>query len=198
MRRLSIERAVERDNAAERRRGVGLVSLIVGVLDVIGTGNATGIGMLDDHAGRFSEQADALDRCISIGDVVEGKLFTLELPRGGNASRRSRLLDIERGLLVRVLAIAHVLRLDKLHAVAVPELDLDGFTALVKLPAAQVVRHDAIITGGMLERLNRQAKTLGSVEPPIPIFHRVEHDSVVRVVHNHRHGTVILGGGPQH
>src|SRR5690606_26784529 len=56
---LRIQLAVEGDDAAERRLGIGGVGQVVGLADaalfVGGHGHAAGVGVLDDDAGRLDE-----------------------------------------------------------------------------------------------------------------------------------------------
>ena len=87
--------------------------LAIGVEQVGPFGDAAGIGVLDDDAGRGArrvELADAFVGRVGVVDVVVGQLLALQLPRGGDAGplvgRR-----VERRRLVRVLAIAQ--RLDQ-------------------------------------------------------------------------------------
>ena len=87
--------------------------LAIGADQIGAFGDAAGVGVLDDDAGggaRRIELGDAFIGRIGVVDVVVGQFLALQLPRGGDAGalvgRR-----IERGLLVRVLAVAQ--RLDQ-------------------------------------------------------------------------------------
>ena len=87
--------------------------LAIGADEIGAFGDAAGIGVLDDDAGRGArriELADAFIGRIGIVDVVVGQFLALQLPRGGDA-RALVGRAIERGRLVRVLAVAQ--RLDQ-------------------------------------------------------------------------------------
>jgi hypothetical protein len=70
--------------------------------------------MFDDHAGRSTEGFHAFECGIGVGDIVVGQFLSLQLHSGTDARIRWLLLHIESSLLMRVLAIAHVLALDEL------------------------------------------------------------------------------------
>ena len=110
-RRLGVERAVERDDAAERRDRIAGERLAIGVEQVFAFGDAARIGVLDDGAGRRArriELGDAFVGRVGVVDVVVGELLALRLPRGGDAEAHVRRA-IERRRLVRVLAVAQFL-----------------------------------------------------------------------------------------
>ena len=128
-RRFGVERAVERDDAAERRGLVAGEGLAIGLDQTFALGDAARIGVLDDGAGRAArriELGDAFVSGVGVVDVVVGELLALRLARGGDAEAHHRRA-IERRRLVRVLAVAQ--RLDQ--------------------PAAE----GAIIRCGVIERL---------------------------------------------
>ncbi|MNC37935.1 hypothetical protein D3C75_865200 [compost metagenome] len=54
-----------------------MVGALIGGKQVLTDSNATRVGMLDDHAGRFGKFFHTFQRRIGIGDVVVGKCFTL-------------------------------------------------------------------------------------------------------------------------
>ena len=71
--------------------------------------------MLDDDAGgALVELLDAFQSGISIGDIVIGKFFTLQLARGSNGRFPFRRVGVEHGVLMRILAVAQLLRLDEI------------------------------------------------------------------------------------
>jgi hypothetical protein len=82
--------------------------------------------VLDDHAGRRRKLADALERGICIGKVVERKLLALQL-RSRAEGRALRVGgDVERRLLVRVLAVAQIETLAELQREQIGELSGRG------------------------------------------------------------------------
>ena len=66
-----VELAVEGDDAAEGRGGVGAVRPVIRVHQRNGRGHAAGVGVLDDHAGRLVEHAHAFDGGIRVRNIVE-------------------------------------------------------------------------------------------------------------------------------
>ena len=67
--------------------------------------------MLHDHAGGVGELGDQAPGRVQIEDVVERELLALQLARGGHRIQRRAEVAVERGALVRVLAVAQVLHL---------------------------------------------------------------------------------------
>ena len=101
--------AVEGDDAAECASGVGGVGEFVGIQGIGGDGYAARIGVFDDHAGGRVEGFDGFPSGIGIGDVVVGQFFALQLFVGGKAACCGVNIAVERGALVRIFAVAHVL-----------------------------------------------------------------------------------------
>ena len=197
----AVQLAVEGDDAAERRLAVGGVGQIVGLADAAFIfryhGDAAGVGMLDDHAGRLGEALHALQRGVGVGHVVERQLLALQLLGSGDAGF-VRLFDIEGGLLVRVLAVAHVLRLDELHVVGAREqaaiFGAELLGALVD--TAQVVGDHAVVAGGVLERLERQVEALGVGQPAV--LQVVDHCRVVLGIDHDGDVLVVLRRAADH
>ncbi len=197
----AIQLAVEGDDAAEGRLAVGGVGQVIGLADAAFVfrydGDATGVGMLDDHAGRLGEALHAFQRGVGVGHVVERQLLALQLPGGGDAGF-VRLLDVKGGLLMRVLAVAHVLRLDELHVVGAREqaaiFGAELLGALVD--AAEVVGDHAVIAGGVLERLERQVEALGIGQPAV--LQVVDHCRVVLGVDHDGDILVVLRRAADH
>ncbi len=102
-----VERAVERDDAAERGHRIAGVGALVGLAEIGAERDAARIGMLDDDAcRRLAERLDAFERGIGIGDVVERQLLAGQYARGGDGARRHFVFDVQRAALVRILAVA--------------------------------------------------------------------------------------------
>ena len=105
--RFGVERAVERDDAAE---GGGLVAgqrLSVGDEQAATFRHAARIGVLDDHAGRGAlgvELGHAFIGRVGVVDVVVRQLLSLHLPRRCDTEALA-WAAIERRTLMRVLAI---------------------------------------------------------------------------------------------
>ena len=106
-----VELAVDPDDAAERRDRVGLERVPVGLDELVVRRQPDGVGVLDDRDGRRRVVAgDAVGR-IEVEQVVERRAVALELGRVGQRAAAMGGLAIERGALVRVLAVAQVVDL---------------------------------------------------------------------------------------
>src|SRR5882762_3964996 len=106
--RFRIQRAIDGDDAAVWRLRVTGEGLAVSADQIGALGDPAGVGMLDDDAGRGPrriEFGDAFIGRVSIVDVVVRQLLALQLPRRGDAWAFVRRA-IERGLLMRVFAVA--------------------------------------------------------------------------------------------
>ncbi len=103
---VAIDRAIDADHSAERRHRIALQRPLVS-LDQRGRYScAAGIGVLDDGADNLVELLRQVPRRLQIDDIVVAELFALELL----AIRYSltRAVGIERGLLMRILAVAQI------------------------------------------------------------------------------------------
>ena len=116
--------------------------------------------MLDDDAGRLNERLDALPRGVAVRDIVVREFLALQLSIGGDRSRRRRLVAIERGGLMRILAVAHLLRLvaGKMKRIGKAK------DRAIGAARGEPVCDRAIVGGCMRERLAHQAKARRSAE----------------------------------
>ena len=89
--------------------------MLIRLQRAVGDGDAAGVGVLDDDARGLVEGLHAFERRVGVGDVVIGQLLALQQARGGDAGLGRAVLDVERGLLVRVLAVAQPHGAGKLH-----------------------------------------------------------------------------------
>ena len=198
----AVQLAVEGDDAAEGGFAVGGVGQVVGLADAAFVlrhhGHAARVGMLDDHAGRLDEALHAFQRGVGVGHVVVGEFLALQLHGGGHAGLALLRLDVEGGDLVRVLAVAHFLRLDELAVEGARELaaafGAQGLGALVD--GAQVVGDHAVVGGGVLEGLEGQVEALRVGQAAglqglddAGVIAGVDHDGDV---------LVVLGGAADH
>src|SRR5690606_2898379 len=113
LRRGRVERAVEGDDAAEGTGRVGGVGPLVGLAAAAAHRHAAGAGVLDDHAGGRVELAHAFPGRIGVGDVVVARLLAVQLGERSERTGRRMQVAVERGLLVRVLAVTQVHYLDE-------------------------------------------------------------------------------------
>ncbi len=88
---------------------------MIGLVDGLAHAHTAGIGVLDSHsAGLFStELLEEVQRAVGVVDVVVGELLAVELLGGGQGVVAVADLPVEGGLLVGVLAVAHLLYLLK-------------------------------------------------------------------------------------
>ena len=100
-----VERAVERDDAAERADRVAGERLVPGLAQARADRGAARVGVLDDRDRRLGEFGDQLVGGVGVGVVVVGQLLALDLARGRDAGTVVAGA-VERGALVRVLAVA--------------------------------------------------------------------------------------------
>ena len=75
-----VQQAVQGNDAAEGRGGVGPERLAVGLQCIASNCYTTWVGVLDDDASGLAEALDALPGGIRIGNVVVAHLFALQLP----------------------------------------------------------------------------------------------------------------------
>ena len=198
---LAVQLAVEGNDAAECRLGIGGVSQVIGLANaafaVQGHGHAARVGVLDDHAGRLDEALHAFQCGVGVGHVVERQLLALQLHGGGHA-RLIGMLDIERGLLVRVLAVAHVLRFDELGGEGAREQAAvfggQGVAALVD--GAQVVGDHAVIGRGVLEGLEGQVEALRVAQAAD--FQGVDDRGIVAGIDHDGHVFVVFRSRTHH
>lgn len=77
--------AVDGDDAAEGRDGVALQRPGIGGRQIAAHGDAAGVGVFDDDAGRGLELGDQLIGGVGVGDVVVAQFLALRLPGMGDA-----------------------------------------------------------------------------------------------------------------
>src|SRR5690606_37958448 len=189
-------------DAAEGRFAVGGVGQVIGLADAALVfrhhRHAAGVGVLDDHAGRLDEALHAFQRGVGVGNVVVGQLLALQLHGGGHAGLALLRLDVEGSDLVRVLAVAHVLRLDELavegtrdRAAAFGGHGLGGL-----VDGAQVVGDHTVVGGGVLEGLEGQVEALGIGQAGG--LEGLQHARIVAGVDHDGDVLVVLGRGANH
>ncbi len=212
----AVQLAVEGDDAAERRLGVGGVGQFVGLANaafgIRADCHAARVGVLDDDAGRLDEALHAFQRGVGVGHVVVRQFLALQLDGSGDTGFGRLGFDIERRALVRVLAVAHFLGLVELAVEGAREFaaafGAQGFGGLVH--GAHVVGDHAVVGCGVLESLEHQVEALGVGQATgLEVFHDagvvagVDHDGDVFVVLGSRadHGRAadidVLDGGRQ-
>src|SRR5687768_4786808 len=105
--------------------------------------------MLDDHARGHVERAAALPGRVGVRDVVVAELLALQLPEARERALRRIALDVERGRLMRILAVA--------KALGEPELQVQPLRERPRLAGLvacrEPVRDHPVVLGRMAERL---------------------------------------------
>ena len=199
-RRSAVKRLFEGDDAAVRRRRIGLEGLRIRLGRGAADRHAAGVRVLDDDTRGRIERLHALPRRIGIGDVVVRKFLALQLRPVRQGARRRLGVAVERGALVRVLAIAQFLRLRQLHAEhrrVLGALRHAGGRALAAVgQRGEVVGDHAVVGGGVREHLLRQHELGGALD--LAGLQLGEHARVVHRVDDDRHVLPVLRRGTQH
>jgi len=187
-----VELAVEGDDPAECRLGVGGEGAVVGVEEGIPDRHAAGVGVLhNDACGPFGELFDALEGRVGVTDIVVGELLPLELAGGGDRRLLDVALHVEGGVLMGVLPVAHPLGLFELEGE-------DGRKLGVLLTEAlsEPVGDRPVVGGGMLVDLDGEAEVRFATDPPT--LQLIEDGGVVVVVDDDRDVAVVLRRAAQH
>ncbi len=155
---------------------------------------------LADRGAVGAEALDALPRRVGVGDVVVREFLALQLrPAGEQAACHARLA-IEGRALVRVLAVAHVLRLDELQVehrgVLRARRHVRARVLGAGIERGQVIGDHAVVGGGVSEDLLRQ-RELGCALHATG-FQLCEHLRVVGRLDHHRHVLPVLRRRAQH
>ncbi len=142
--------------------------------------------MLDDGDRGVVELGDQLEGGVGVVQVVEAELLALDL-RGAGDPGPGRAADIERRLLVRVLAIAQDLRAATAEREALGQLVAD----LAREPAGD----RGVIGAGMRVGLGGEAAAQIGGGAAVIAFHLLTHRIVVLRPGGDGNETVVLGGG---
>ena len=171
---------------------------LVGDEDIVGDGHAAGIRVLDNHAGRHLETAHAFPGGVGVGDIVVRQLLALQLPvmreRAGGRLR----FNIERCLLMRVLAVTHCLRLRVAQVEPVGKGLQAGLLAFLYRQRGEVVGDHAVIFGGMRERFFSERKTGCGCCGAVMHRHLFHQARVVAGIGDDGDEAIILGGSAHH
>jgi hypothetical protein len=185
------------------RGRVGLERLFVSAEQGAVNGDAAGVGVLDDDAGRGVECLDAFPSGIGVGDVVVRQFLALHLGVGGDAARQRRGVAVESGGLVRIFAIAQDLDAVEGQLQFVREdrrgrcgFGRFGFGAFVE--AGQPVGNRAVVAGGVREGLLRQAEAGTEMQRAAIGLHFGEQRFVVFRIGDDGDADVVLGRRTDH
>ena len=188
-----IQFAIEGNDAAEGRGGVGAVGVCVGFGDALGARDAAGVGMLDDYAGGGIELPHAFERGVAVGDIVVREFLALELLRLRHAGADGARIGVERGLLMRILAVAQIQMLAKRQIQVIRKgrrRAADG--------AGEVRRYHGVVLSGVRECLGGEPASHGVVGRALIGRQFVEQRAVVARIDHDRDRGMVLGGGAHH
>ena len=187
--RRRIQRPVHRDDAAIGRDGIAAQRLLVGLGKRCAGRHAAGIGVLDDGDRRRirGEVGDQLEGGVGVVDVVVGERFSLQLPGLGDA-RAGLGGEVERGRLVRVLAVAQPL--------AQPPGD-DQAVGKVVARVLRVERGDRRVIGGGAGE-GARGKPCAQGARNAALLQRSQHGAVIGRVGEDRDPGGVLGRGADH
>src|SRR5690554_1487355 len=189
-----VQFAVERDDTAKSRGGIGSEGQIVGLPDVAANGDAAGVGMFDNHAGRVRKRLDAFQCGVGIGDVVKAQLLALQLPGGGNTGFAGMSFSVEGSPLMGVLAVAHVLHFHKLGVEGAREIGI----VVIGGAASQIVGDGTVVSGGVFKGFYRQVKTGVPGQLAAVGVEFLQNPVIVAGIHDDGDVVVVLGGRADH
>ena len=150
--------------------------------------------MLDDGHGGLGEVVGGAECCVGVDEVVVAHGLAVDLVGLGDACRGC-LVHIERGLLVRVLAVAKHLGAFQGEAGVGGPVD-DAVAVLVEELAGGPGGHSGVVGGGVRERLCGEAAA--GLEVETALGGGADHVAVERRVHHNGDGGVVLSGGAHH
>ena len=168
-----VEFAVHADDPAERGDGIGLEGMAIGLDELVVRGEPDRVGVLDDRDRRRRVVPGDPVRGVQVEQVVERRHLALQPRRVGQGPAPVRRLAIERGALVRVLAVAQVVDLLEDHR--------QPARKDVPRDLVEVGRDLGVIGGHGAERLGREPRPRLGADLP-ELAHLVDDQLVVRRV----------------
>ena len=185
---LARERAVDGDDATERRRRIGRQRRAIGVVGRRSQGAAARVAVLDDHAGRDCEFLHEPGGGVEIEQVVERELLAAVLGHHREEVATSTRIHVVRGALVRVLAVGEIGHLDELAQVPVGE----------RLRIREPVGDRDVVARRVRERLGGQLAPSVEAEIARGLAQLVQHEAVALRIDQHRDRCEVLRGGAHH
>ena len=190
----SVEFSVERDDAAERRGGVGGVREFIGVRAVDAFGYAAGIGVFDDHARRRIELTHAFPRSIGIGKIVVAEFLTLKLSERRQRAGRRPQVAIERALLMWIFAVAKIHDFDEIAVV----LCRKQRAAAVVLDRRQIIADARVVLRDPIECGHGQREPCLRRQRPVVRIEFLEDACILRRVGDDRDARMVFRCGTEH
>ncbi len=179
-----IDPPVDGDHAAVSAFRVARESANVGELAAVRDGAAARVVVLDDRARRIVELLDELARRAEVEQVVERQLLAVQLAHAVEQVRRRAGARVERGRLVRVLAVAQV---DHLRVRVVPRRR----EAIVRA-RGEPRRDRRVVASRDGERLRREPLARVERQPTVVLAQLLERRLVVGRVNEHRREAAVL------
>ena len=187
--RRDVDRAVERDDAAEGAQRIGREGALVGLQRVGAERRSARVVVLDDHAGGLAEVGHDAAHRVEVEQVVERQLLAVVLLDHRQQMRPCADLLVVRGALVRVLAVRQVG--DLLVGADVQRREV---LRLLREPA----RDRGVVARGVGEGLGGERLARRHRQPGAGAAQLVEHGVVgLRARDDGRVG-VVLGGRADH
>ena len=181
------ERTVDRHDTAEDRHGIAGIGFQVGGVLILVDGHAAGVGVLHHDDGGLRKLSDALIGRLGVADVVVGELLALDHARSGDAGPLAAV-GIERGLLVRVLAVAQ-----RLHA---PGRDREPLGEGLAFVAGEPAGDCRIVGGRAAKSLGGEAAAQRQGGGALVGCQFGDHGGIVGGIDHHGHEIVVFGRRP--
>jgi hypothetical protein len=189
-------RPVRGHHSPEGAHRIAGVRLAVRLRDVGTERDAARIGVLDDRYAGLDEVVHRPPGGVRVGVVVVAHLLAGQLLGVGDAEVRTGS-DVQRGALVRVLAVAQ--DGGPLERLGNPSRKSGGGVVddvVRRYHGAEPAGHGHVVVSGMPEGGERQALPLRQGEPAGP--DRFDDVGVGARIHHDRDRRVVLGAGPHH
>ena len=106
-----VHSAVDGEDSAEHGNGVGFIRFYISVVNRLSDAYSAGICVLAGNHARLVEFFHELQSAVRVVDVIIGKLLAPKLFCLGQRSRTNKFFVIIGSALMRVFAVAHILRL---------------------------------------------------------------------------------------
>ena len=190
--------AVAGDDAAKGALGIAGKGAVVGSRDILGNGGTAGVLMLEDHAGRLVELADQVPSGVGVQIVVVAERLALDLLGAHERELRARGVlaalgkAVDRGLLLRILAIAQVVDLLERN------LELGRGVRHIACLGGKPTRDSRVVGSGGLVDLHLQTTTGGKRGATAGLVHLGQDSVVVGRIGDDGNARSVLGGRAQH
>ncbi len=187
----AVDPAVQDDDAAERADRVAGERGPVGAEQIVGDGHAARVVVLDDDARRalIAELRRHRPRPVQVEDVVERELLAVQLAHAAEYAAACSDLRVERGALMRILAVRQVHRL---------LVGADEQIGEVVAALGEPARDRGVVAGRVGERLGGQRLARRERQRPARRPQLVENRVVRRRAGDDRGEGEVLRGRADH